>query len=39
MIFDFVSLFAVPVFYVWFWEYKLVRDAERAAALAVRATP
>jgi copper/silver efflux system protein len=26
MIFDIVSLFAVPVFYTWFWERKLARE-------------
>jgi copper/silver efflux system protein len=34
MLFDFISLFAVPVFYVWFWERKLLRDA-RIASLPV----
>ncbi|MDP1581480.1 MAG: efflux RND transporter permease subunit [Candidatus Didemnitutus sp.] len=27
MIFDVVSLFAVPVFYTWYWERKLAREA------------
>jgi copper/silver efflux system protein len=39
MIFDVVSLFAVPVFYVWFWERKLAREAEMAAATSHVALP
>lgn len=30
MIFDIVSLFAVPVFYTWWWERKLAREGVRA---------
>lgn len=30
MIFDVVSLFSVPVFFTWFWEWKLARQAARA---------
>ena len=37
MIFDIVSLFSVPVFFTWFWERKLARQA--AAALLPSATP
>lgn len=36
MIFDIVSLFSVPVFFTWYWERSLARDAE---AKAVTATP
>jgi copper/silver efflux system protein len=39
MIFDVVSLFAVPVFYVWYWERKLAREAGAAAASAGVVTP
>jgi Cu(I)/Ag(I) efflux system membrane protein CusA/SilA len=31
MIFDVVSLFSVPVFFTWFWERKLARQAAAAA--------
>ena len=34
MIFDIVSLFSVPVFYTWYWERRLAREAETAAATA-----
>jgi copper/silver efflux system protein len=34
MIFDIVSLFSVPVFYTWYWERRLAREAEQAAAVA-----
>ena len=37
MIFDIVSLFSVPVFFTWFWERKLARQA--AAAPLLSATP
>ena len=37
MIFDIVSLFSVPVFFTWFWERKLARQA--AAAPLPSATP
>ena len=37
MIFDIVSLFSVPVFFTWFWERKLSRQA--AAAPLLSATP
>jgi Cu(I)/Ag(I) efflux system membrane protein CusA/SilA len=37
MIFDVVSLFSVPVFFTWFWERKLARQA--AAAPLLSATP
>ncbi len=32
MIFDIVSLFSVPVFFTWYWERKLAREAETASA-------
>ncbi len=32
MIFDIVSLFSVPVFFTWFWERKLARQAARTPA-------
>ncbi|MBI4626008.1 MAG: efflux RND transporter permease subunit [Verrucomicrobia bacterium] len=32
MIFDVVSLFSVPVFFTWYWERKLAREAEIASA-------
>ena len=38
MLFDFVSLFAVPVFYVWFWERKFAREARRMPLGAVPAS-
>ncbi len=37
MIFDVISLFSVPVFYTWYWERRLAREA--AAASAVVGTP
>ena len=37
MIFDVISLFAVPVFYVWHWERKLARQATATATLTVPA--
>ena len=33
MIFDVVSLFSVPVFFTWYWERKLARQAARAPDL------
>jgi Cu(I)/Ag(I) efflux system membrane protein CusA/SilA len=33
MVFDVVSLFSVPVFFTWYWERKLAREAEAAAAV------
>jgi Cu(I)/Ag(I) efflux system membrane protein CusA/SilA len=33
MVFDVVSLFSVPVFFTWYWERKLAREAELGAAL------
>jgi Cu(I)/Ag(I) efflux system membrane protein CusA/SilA len=38
MVFDVVSLFSVPVFFTWYWERKLAREAEAAAAIAAPAT-
>jgi Cu(I)/Ag(I) efflux system membrane protein CusA/SilA len=38
MIFDLVSLFSVPVFFTWYWERKLARETETAAALRTQAT-
>lgn len=32
MLFDIISLFSVPVYYTWYWERRLVREAESAAA-------
>jgi Cu(I)/Ag(I) efflux system membrane protein CusA/SilA len=32
MVFDVISLFSVPVFFTWYWERKLAREAETAAA-------
>jgi Cu(I)/Ag(I) efflux system membrane protein CusA/SilA len=32
MIADLLSLFSVPVFYAWFWELKLRRQARSAGA-------
>ncbi len=34
MLFDIVSLFSVPVFFAWYWERRLAREAETAAAAA-----
>ena len=34
MIFDVVSLFSVPVFYTWYWERRLAREAEAGASVA-----
>jgi Cu(I)/Ag(I) efflux system membrane protein CusA/SilA len=31
MVFDVISLFSVPVFFTWYWERKLAREAEAAA--------
>ena len=36
MVFDVVSLFSVPVFFTWYWERRLAREAAHAAALAAR---
>ena len=38
MIFDIVSLFSVPVFFTWFWERKLARQAASAPIVSVPAT-
>jgi Cu(I)/Ag(I) efflux system membrane protein CusA/SilA len=38
MVFDVVSLFSVPVFFTWYWERKLAREAEIAAAASEPAT-
>ncbi len=37
MIFDIVSLFSVPVFFTWFWEWKLAREARTATVSAAPA--
>jgi len=37
MIFDVVSLFSVPIFFSWYWERKLIRQAEGQSLVA--ATP
>ena len=34
MIFDLVSLFSVPVFYTWYWERRLAREAETDVSAA-----
>ncbi|MGH7945076.1 MAG: efflux RND transporter permease subunit, partial [Opitutaceae bacterium] len=34
MVFDVISLFSVPVFFTWYWERKLVREAEVTAAMS-----
>jgi copper/silver efflux system protein len=39
MIFDTISLFSVPVFFTWYWERKLAREAETHAAVAAPASP
>jgi len=31
MVFDIISLFSVPVFFTWYWERKLAREAARSA--------
>jgi Cu(I)/Ag(I) efflux system membrane protein CusA/SilA len=33
MVFDVVSLFSVPVFFTWYWERRLAREAEAGAAM------
>ncbi len=38
MIFDIVSLFSVPVFFSWYWERRLAREAERVPTVATPAT-
>jgi Cu(I)/Ag(I) efflux system membrane protein CusA/SilA len=38
MVFDVVSLFSVPVFFTWYWERKLVREAAAGVALGETAT-
>jgi copper/silver efflux system protein len=38
MVFDVISLFSIPVFFTWYWERKLAREAEGAAAVATPAT-
>jgi Cu(I)/Ag(I) efflux system membrane protein CusA/SilA len=32
MLFDLLSLFSVPLFYSWYWERRVLREAERAGA-------
>ena len=39
MVFDIVSLFSVPVFFTWFWERKLAREAEAGTAPTPPAAP
>lgn len=39
MIFDVVSLFSVPVFYTWYWERRLAREAEAGASVATAHSP
>lgn len=34
MLFDVISLFSVPVFFTWYWERRLAREAEAGAAAA-----
>jgi Cu(I)/Ag(I) efflux system membrane protein CusA/SilA len=36
MVFDIVSLFSVPVFFTWYWERRLAREATAAPGLAGR---
>jgi Cu(I)/Ag(I) efflux system membrane protein CusA/SilA len=38
MVFDVISLFSVPVFFTWYWERKLAREAEAHAAIAAPAS-
>ncbi len=38
MLFDVISLFSVPVFFTWYWERKLAREAETSGAVAVPAS-
>jgi len=38
MVFDVISLFSVPVFFTWYWERRLAREAEAAPAPAALAT-
>ncbi len=37
MIFDVVSLFSVPVFFTWYWERRLAREAAAGAAISAPA--
>ncbi len=39
MIFDVVSLFSVPVFYTWYWERRLAREAEARASAFTAPSP
>ena len=39
MIFDVVSLFSVPVFFTWFWELKLAREAKSPVAQPTDSVP
>lgn len=39
MIFDIVSLFSVPVFYTWYWERRLAREAAQRESAAENAAP
>jgi Cu(I)/Ag(I) efflux system membrane protein CusA/SilA len=39
MVFDIVSLFSVPVFFTWYWERKLGREAEAGAAVLMPSAP
>jgi Cu(I)/Ag(I) efflux system membrane protein CusA/SilA len=36
MVFDLVSLFSVPVFYTWYWERRLAREALRPASATAK---
>lgn len=38
MLFDIVSLFSVPVFFTWYWERRLAREAEAEAAMGAVAS-
>ncbi len=39
MIFDVLSLFSVPVFYTWYWERRLAREAAKRAPSAAAIAP
>ena len=39
MIFDVVSLFSVPVYFAWYWERRLAREAEKAGRAAAAPAP
>lgn len=39
MVFDVISLFSVPVFFTWYWERRLLREARKRAVSGLPLTP